>query len=99
MAVLYSNSDPKSGSHLNLLTPVESEAGSALLVDSVAEQEPRAEEPKLKSSRSPVPILRIAAPAPAPTPFCYHRLEKIYLEKIMLSKEVFVNCDNFTPIT
>ncbi len=63
MAVLYSNSDPKYGSHLNLLTPVESGSGSALLVDSVAEQEPRAEEPKLKSSRSPEPKLRIAAPA------------------------------------
>jgi hypothetical protein len=42
---------------------------------SVAEQEPRAEEPKL----------RIAAPAAAPAPFCLPKACRNFIEKIMVA--------------
>ncbi len=62
------------------------------MVTSVAEPEPTAKAPKLNCL--PEPKLRIAAPALFYLPQTWRKLYK----KIMVAKEVFVNCYNFNPI-
>ncbi len=61
------------------------------------EPELRAEEPKLNCPLKAElePKLRIAAPVPAP--FYFHRLEEIFLKKMV--REEVLKLSNFNPIT
>jgi hypothetical protein len=58
------------------------------IATSVAEPEPRAEEPKLNCLLVTEPKLRIAAPAPFYNLFIKD-LQKFYRKQIMVAKEVF----------
>jgi hypothetical protein len=73
--------------------------GFLIIITSVEEPEPRAEDPKLNACRSRSRNDELRPCFQFPLLSIYQRLKEILKKKIMVAEEVFVNCYNFNPVT